>query len=53
MPSRRESRKGERMKVIVKKEKRKGFNLEEVPIPEPRDNEILVKVNSAAIFGSE
>lgn len=41
------------MKAIVKKEERKGFNLEEVPIPEPRDNEILVKVNSAAICGSD
>jgi threonine 3-dehydrogenase len=41
------------MKAIVKREEKKGFVLEEMDVPEPGEGEVLVKVTSAAICGSD
>lgn len=41
------------MKAIVKREEKKGFVLEEMDVPEPGEGEVLVKVSSAAICGSD
>ena len=41
------------MKALLKKEERKGFVLEDIPIPEPGEGEVLVKVAWAAICGSD
>jgi threonine 3-dehydrogenase len=41
------------MKAVVKKEERKGFVLEEIDMPKPGAGEVLVKVASAAICGSD
>jgi threonine 3-dehydrogenase len=41
------------MKAIVKKEAAKGFVLENLPVPDPGEKEVLVKVKSAAICGSD
>jgi len=41
------------MKAVVKREEKKGFVLEELHVPEPQEGEVLVKVFSAAICGSD
>jgi threonine 3-dehydrogenase len=41
------------MKAVLKKDEKKGFVFEEVPVPEPGVGEVLVKVHSAAICGSD
>jgi threonine 3-dehydrogenase len=42
-----------KMKAIVKKSEGKGLQLEEKPIPSPKEDEVLVKVEGAAICGSD
>jgi threonine 3-dehydrogenase len=44
---------GGEMKAILKKDEKKGFALEDVPVPEPGEDEVLVKVATAAICGSD
>ena len=41
------------MKALVKKEAKKGIWLEEVPEPKPGLNDVLIKVNKAAICGTD
>jgi len=41
------------MYALVKEEADKGLNLKDVPIPEPKDNEILLKVRAASICGTD
>jgi len=41
------------LKAIFKKKETLGFDLEDIPIPEPTGEEILVKVKTAAICGSD
>jgi threonine 3-dehydrogenase len=41
------------MKALAKKDEAMGFSLEEVPVPEPRGNEVLVRMASSAICGSD
>ena len=41
------------MKAVLKKDERKGFVLEDIPIPEPGEDGVLVRVHSAAICGSD
>jgi threonine 3-dehydrogenase len=42
-----------KMKALEKKDERKGFYIDDIPVPQPKDNEILVKVKTAAICGSD
>ena len=42
-----------RMKALVKREATKGIWLEEVPVPSPGPNEVLVKVEKTAICGTD
>ena len=41
------------MKAIVKKEKKEGLFLEELPVPEIGINDVLIKINKTAICGSD
>jgi len=41
------------LKAILKNKEAVGFDLEEIPVPEPKSNEVLVKVKAAAICGSD
>ncbi|HAF95808.1 MAG: L-threonine 3-dehydrogenase [Elusimicrobia bacterium GWC2_51_8] len=41
------------MKAIVKKYREKGLWLEDVPKPEPGDNEVLIKIKQTAICGTD
>ena len=41
------------MKAIAKTEAGKGVSLIDIPIPEPVDNEVLIKVESSAICGTD
>ncbi len=41
------------MKAILKKKEAVGFDLEEMPVPEPKEKEVLVKIKAAAICGSD
>lgn len=41
------------MKAILKKKETLGFDLEDIPIPEPKEKEVLVKVKATAICGSD
>ena len=41
------------MKAIFKNKKTLGFDLEDIPIPEPKEKEVLVKLKAAAICGSD
>jgi len=41
------------MKALVKREAAKGIWLEEVPVPQPGPNEVLIKVEKAAICGTD
>ncbi len=41
------------MKAILKKKEAVGFDLEEIPVPEPKSKEVLVKIKAAAICGSD
>lgn len=42
-----------RMKALVKSKSSKGIWMEEVPIPEPGVNEVLIKVKKTAICGTD
>jgi len=44
---------GKYLKAILKKKETVGFDLEEIPVPEPKEKEVLVKVKAAAICGSD
>ena len=41
------------MKAIVKTKREKDLELQDLPMPEPRDEEVLIKVKAAAICGSD
>ena len=41
------------MRALVKSSREPGLRLEERPIPEPRTNEVLIKVSKAAICGTD
>ncbi|MFW6138206.1 MAG: M55 family metallopeptidase [Spirochaetota bacterium] len=41
------------MKALLKKKEETGFELEDIEIPEPEDDQVLVKVHSVAICGSD
>jgi len=41
------------MKALLKEKEGEGFVLEDVAVPEPKDDEVLVKLHSAAICGSD
>jgi len=41
------------LKAILKKKEAVGFDLEEIPVPEPKSKEVLVKIKAAAICGSD
>lgn len=41
------------MKALVKRKAEKGLWLEEVPVPEMGDNEVLIKVHKTAICGTD
>ncbi|HHJ00616.1 alcohol dehydrogenase catalytic domain-containing protein [Candidatus Aerophobetes bacterium] len=41
------------MKAILKKKESLGFELEDLPIPEPEEGQVLVKVRATAICGSD
>ncbi len=41
------------MKAIAKIKPGKGVSLIDIPIPEPKDNEVLIKVESSAICGTD
>ena len=41
------------MKALVKKERSPGLWLEEVPVPEISDNEVLIKVHQTSICGTD
>ena len=41
------------MKAIVKKYREKGLWLEDIPKPEPGDNEVLIKIKQTAICGTD
>lgn len=41
------------MKAILKNKEAVGFDLEEIPVPEPKSKEVLVKIKAAAICGSD
>ena len=41
------------MKALVKAKPEKGLWLEEVPKPEPEDNEVLIKIKKTAICGTD
>ena len=41
------------MLALVKKERVRGFSLEQRPVPEPKGDEVLVKTRYAAICGSD
>jgi len=41
------------MKALVKIREQEGFDLQDVETPEPADEEVLVKLNSVAICGSD
>lgn len=41
------------MKALVKKERSPGLWLEEVPVPEISDNEVLIKVHKTSICGTD
>lgn len=41
------------MKALVKKERSPGLWLENVPVPEISDNEVLIKVNQTSICGTD
>ncbi len=44
---------GNRMRALVKKREEPGFELERVAVPEPGEGEVLVRVQAAAICGSD
>ena len=41
------------MKALVKREAAKGIWLEQVPVPAPGPNEVLIKVEKTAICGTD
>jgi threonine 3-dehydrogenase len=41
------------LKAILKKKEAVGFDFEEIPVPEPKPREVLVKIKAAAICGSD
>jgi len=41
------------LKAVVKQKPEKGISLQELPIPDIEDNEVLIKVKAAAICGSD
>jgi threonine 3-dehydrogenase len=41
------------MKALVKTREEEGFDLQDIPVPEPKDDEVLVKLASVAICGSD
>src|SRR5262245_50301134 len=41
------------MKALVKREAGKGIWLEEVPVPQPGPNEVLIKLEKTAICGTD
>jgi threonine 3-dehydrogenase len=41
------------MKAIVKKEKKQGLSLQEVPVPEIGINDVLIKIHKTAICGTD
>lgn len=41
------------MKALVKKEEQASYTYEEIPVPEPADDEVLIKVDCVAICGSD
>ena len=41
------------MKALVKREAAKGIWLEEVPVPTPGPNEVLIKLEKTAICGTD
>ncbi len=41
------------MKALVKNREEEGFDLQDVEVPEPGDEEVLVKLSSVAICGSD
>lgn len=44
---------GDRMKALVKHEAETGLRLEEIPIPDPGLDEILIKVHTAGLCGTD
>ena len=42
-----------RMKVLIKEEGKAGYEYKEIPIPEPKEGELLVKVLISSICGSD
>lgn len=41
------------MRAIIKKESRKGLWMEDVKIPQPQENELLIKINKTSICGTD
>ncbi len=41
------------MKALVKREAGKGIWMEQVPVPQPGPNEVLVKLEKTAICGTD
>src|SRR5690606_17035481 len=41
------------MKALVKREAAKGIWMEEVPVPQPGPNEVLIKLEKTAICGTD
>lgn len=41
------------MKALAKEKKEKGFSYKDIPIPRLKDNEVLVRLKSSAICGSD
>jgi len=41
------------LKALVKNGEEEGFDLEDIAVPEPGDNDVLVKLHSVAICGSD
>jgi len=50
---RKESIKKKTMKALVKREPATGLSIEEVPIPEPGINDVLIKIHKTAICGTD
>ena len=41
------------MKALVKRYRKEGLWLEDVPVPEPGINDVLIKVHKSAICGTD
>lgn len=41
------------MKALVKREKAESYKMEELPVPVPQDDEVLIRVDLVAICGSD